>query len=139
MFFIIPPGLSVTARGLLFFYRFFFRITFLFPFSLLHSVLKEQPEHPEQAGFFLSRYTTNTALIQISPSIRRIIRSPADITVIPFVYQKKTFYIKPIRFPISRTRSAAAQAMTHCHSTTPTAHLAPISLRIEATAATQGV
>lgn len=138
MFFIIPPGLSVTARGLLFFYRFFFRITFLFPFSLLHSALKEQPEHPEQAGFFLSRYTTNTALIQISPSIRRMIRSPADITFLPQRIPKKV-YIKPIRFPISRTRSAAVQAMIHCHSTTPTAHLAPISLRIEATAATQGV
>lgn len=37
------------------------------------------------------------------------------------------------------TRNAASQATAHCHTTTPTAHLAPISRLMEAIAATQGV
>ena len=41
--------------------------------------------------------------------------------------------------PISTTTKDANQASAHCHTTTPTAHLLPSSLRIAATAATQGV
>ena len=38
-----------------------------------------------------------------------------------------------------RTTKAAAQAMAHCHTTIPSAHLPPSSRFIEAMAATQGV
>ena len=45
----------------------------------------------------------------------------------------------PTRSTISRTSPATIQATEHCRATTPTAQRAPSSLRIDATAATQGV
>ena len=48
-------------------------------------------------------------------------------------------YAPPRSIPISRTANAAIQATAHCQNTTPTAHLRPSSLRMDATAATQGV
>ena len=50
----------------------------------------------------------------------------------PWTFGQK---IKPIR----RMIRAASQAMAHCQSTTPRAHLRPISRRMAAMAATQGV
>ena len=43
------------------------------------------------------------------------------------------------RDPIRRMTRAAIQAMAHCQRTTPSAHLRPISRRMAAMAATQGV
>ena len=48
-------------------------------------------------------------------------------------------HITPSSSKITRTISATIQATTHCQTTTPKAQRRPISRRMEATAATQGV
>ena len=48
-------------------------------------------------------------------------------------------YTRPIKIPIVCTIKAQIQAIAHCHITTQMAHLFPISLLIDAMAATQGV
>ena len=49
------------------------------------------------------------------------------------------YQARPSISPMTRTTTAAVHARKHCHRTTYTAHLPPISLFTEATAATQGV
>ena len=54
-------------------------------------------------------------------------------------YKYYIYEFHNITIPISLTISATIQATTHCHTTTPTAHLEPSSLLTDAMAATQGV
>ena len=48
-------------------------------------------------------------------------------------------YPNPNNMQIHRAINAITQASVHCQSTTDNAHLLPISRRMAATAATQGV
>ena len=52
---------------------------------------------------------------------------------------RKVHPIIPMASPSPRTKSAQTHAITHCPTTTPTAHFPPSSRRMEAMAATQGV
>ena len=72
---------------------------------------------------------------------RRAARPRArTITAIRIISTLFILQIPPmIRIPMARTINATTQATTHCQITTLTAHLYPISRRMEAMAATQGV
>ncbi len=70
---------------------------------------------------------------------RRMAKMRIRATSPPIKRSQMFIHITPSSRPNSRTSSAAAQASTHCQSTSSRAHLPPSSRRMAATAATQGV
>jgi len=84
--------------------------------------------HPQPPFFLRWRSMSHTAGVRTA---KRIKMSESFMIFPP--------YRRPKAMPIKRTSPAAIQAMPHCHSTTYSAHLRPISRLMAATAATQGV
>lgn len=80
--------------------------------------------------------------VRLTPSISTSVSSPVSLRTPPSVRFPGRFWTvshpRNSR-PITVTTKAAIQATTHCQMTTPQAQRLPISRRIEATAATQGV
>ena len=90
-----------------------------------------QLPHPQEQPFRRLFRTERKASRAAAATAARITISQKPMEAPP--------YERPNRRPMSCTSTAKTQARPHCHTTTMSAHLRPISRRMEATAATQGV
>ena len=95
-----------------------------------------QEPHPQEQDlpFLRARKTKKRATATHTTS------AAATINVAKFACSHAIIYnTPPKRSPIKRTIAATIHATEHCRATTAAAQRTPSSLRIEATAATQGV